>query len=284
MTFVHSFWSKPLLQKKFQGIEKSLKLTLVNYAYSVECIHKHNHKIVLYTDSIGENILKIIPYDEIIVIDNTITQNYHFAASIKFEALQRMTLDQILIDGDIFLQKPKVFDCIENSKADMLVTLFEPRDRIINRHNELAILFNTLKEIDPLYKRPRFIFNDGWYNTSIIKFNNIKMKQEYIEQYIKHVKSCEDLQFNGSVWPDVIFEQYNLTPLSKAKGYTIEQLNPYYIISDKWCLDIGLCHLGAAKVPLHNTYLQFLKNLNYKLVEAIEKHYEYLIKEYGNYK
>jgi hypothetical protein len=52
-----------------------LKITLVDHAYSVECIHKFGHTITLYTDEKGYEILKPIPYDEVIIIDNNISKN-----------------------------------------------------------------------------------------------------------------------------------------------------------------------------------------------------------------
>lgn len=189
MNFVHSFWSKPLEGKKFAHLEYSLRFTLVHYAYSVACIHKFGHTITLYTDEKGYEILKPVPYDKVIVIDNTITNNKHFAASMKFEALQRMSLDEIIIDGDIFLEKPKVFDIIKNNESDLLVSLFEPQALIININKQYSTMFNNLNiEEEELYKRPNFRKIKGWYNTSVMKFNNEEFKQKHIEQYIHHVK------------------------------------------------------------------------------------------------
>ena len=50
MTFVHSFQPEPMLQSKFRPLDIGLRITLVNYAYSVECVHKFGHTIELYTD------------------------------------------------------------------------------------------------------------------------------------------------------------------------------------------------------------------------------------------
>lgn len=53
MTFVHSFQPEPLLQQKFRQLNRGLAITLLDYAYSVECVHKFGHTIELYTDALG---------------------------------------------------------------------------------------------------------------------------------------------------------------------------------------------------------------------------------------
>lgn len=282
MNFVHSFWSKPLEGKKFAHLEYSLRFTLVHYAYSVACIHKFGHTITLYTDEKGYEILKPVPYDKVIVLDNTITNNKHFAASIKFEALQRMALDEIIIDGDIFLEKPKVFDIIKNNESDLLVSLFEPQALIININKQYSTMFNNLNiEEEELYKRPNFRKIAGWYNTSVMKFNNEDFKQKHIEQYIKHVKQVGNMEFKGATWPDVIFEQYNLTPLSEHYGWSIDMINPFYGETEVWCWDIGFVHLGAIKKQAHNEYLCRLETLDNKLFKQLEQHLINLFKKYG---
>ena len=75
MVFVHSFQPEPMLQQKFRNLDKGLKITLVDYAYSVECVHKFGHTIELYTDALGAEILKPIPYDKVHIVDNDITKN-----------------------------------------------------------------------------------------------------------------------------------------------------------------------------------------------------------------
>lgn len=86
MRYAHAFWSEPLLHKKFMDYDDSVKINLVNYATSVALIHKNGYEIDLYTDDIGKELFDQIPYDNVYVINNRIS-NYHFAASFKFEAL-----------------------------------------------------------------------------------------------------------------------------------------------------------------------------------------------------
>ena len=69
--------------------DDAVKINLVNYATSVALIHKNGYEIDLYTDDIGKEFFDQIPYDNVYVLNNRIS-NYHFAASFKFEALQHM--------------------------------------------------------------------------------------------------------------------------------------------------------------------------------------------------
>lgn len=273
MVFVHSFQAKPLLKAKFDSIERSLAITLVDYAYSVECIHKFGHTIELYADKMGADLLSCIPYDKIHVVAPP-TNNYHFAASIKFTALQQMPLDQILIDGDIFLEKSPVYDIIKDTKGDMLVSLFEPRDMIADRE-AMAILFK--KDYIPFeeeYPIRPFEEIDGWYNTSVIKFNNQKLKDEYIRQYLSHIKMAESQNFEGSSWPDIIYEQYNIKKLIENNNFNIDLVNPFYGIEDAFCFKIGFCHLGSLKLESHNFYLRRLQIINFELFKNIENQYK----------
>lgn len=280
MTFVHSFQPEPLLQQKFRQLNRGLAITLLDYAYSVECVHKFGHTIELYTDALGAQILEPIPYDKVHIVENDITKNWHFAASIKFKALQNMSLDQILIDGDIFLEKRLAYDIIEKLDSDIVVSLYEPKDRIF-RKEAIIDLFNACSvSTQPGYEWPKPEEIKGWYNTSCLKFNNQDLKNEYITQYINHVKQAEDQEFSPGLWPDIVYEQYNIESMLKKTNTSIGMVNPYYNIDDDYAFKIGFCHLGVAKENSHNFYLRRLQTLNFQLTLDLQEHYLYLINNF----
>lgn len=280
MTFVHSFQPEPLLRSKFRNLDRGLKITLVDHAYSVECIHKFGHKIELYTDKLGAEILKLIPYDKVHIVENTITDNYHFAASIKFIALQNMSLDQILIDGDIFLEKRVVYELIQNADKDMLVSLYEPKEKIFKKETIAEMFKSCIVPTLEGYELPKDGDIKGWYNTSCLKFNNESLKQEYIRQYIAHVKSAEFNDFTDHIWPDIVYEQYNIEALLRNTGCELSMVNPYYNIDDSFAYKIGFCHLGVAKENSHSYYLRMLQTLNYQLSLDLGEYYIYLINDF----
>lgn len=277
MVFVHSFQPEPMLQQKFRNLDKGLKITLVDYAYSVECVHKFGHTIELYTDALGAEILKPIPYDKVHIVDNDITKNYHFAASIKFKALQNMPLDQILIDGDIFLEKSIVYNIIEKLSDDVIVSLYEPKGRIFKPETIAELIDSCVLVQQPGYELPKAEDIKGWYNTSLLKFNNDNIKQEYIHQYISHVKLADSQDFSNVIWPDIVFEQVNIEKLLENTKGSLAMINPYYNIDDEYAYKIGFCHLGLAKEISNSFYLRRLQTLNYQLTLDLEEHYLYLI-------
>ena len=277
MVFVHSFQPEPMLQQKFRNLDKGLKITLVDHAYSVECVHKFGHTIELYTDALGAEILKPIPYDKVHIVDNDITKNYHFAASIKFKALQNMSLDQILIDGDIFLEKSIVYNIIEKLSDDVIVSLYEPKGRIFKPETIAELIDSCVLVQQPGYELPKAEDIKGWYNTSLLKFNNDNIKQEYIHQYVSHVKLSDSQDFSNVIWPDIVFEQVNIEKLLENTKGSLAMINPYYNIDDEYVYKIGFCHLGLAKEISNSFYLRRLQTLNYQLTLDLEEHYLYLI-------
>ena len=103
MRFVHTFWSKPLYNNKFNTFNNSLKCILSNYGYSVACVKSFGEKIILYTDEKGAELLSFIPYDEVIIINGLEGESIHCAAQLKFEALKLYQDGDVLIDGDLFI-------------------------------------------------------------------------------------------------------------------------------------------------------------------------------------
>lgn len=284
ISFAHSFWTKPLLNNKFTDLRSALAINLVEYALSVEYIHKHGYKIVLYTDSIGAEIFAPIPYDNVIILENTITDNYHFAASFKFMALQNMSLEQILIDGDIFLHKPQVYKQIEKDNGDMLVSMFEPKVYIAHDRERTIKMLGILKQFnfEEPYETPEWKDCDGWYNTSLMKFNNEELKEEYIEQYKYYIDIVKDVDFQ-EIWPDIVLEQRHLTQLCRADKYRI-----HVVVKDfpsekcnNEAIKIGFIHLGSAKQATQTQNVQILQTFNPELVIRLDRHISEMVAKYS---
>lgn len=280
MEFAHSFWLTPLKAKKFTDIETAVKTNLICNAYSVECVHAYGHTITLYADNEGAELLKLIPYDKVVIVENTITTSAHFAASIKFEALKKMPLSSILIDGDIFLFKPTIYEMLKNMSEDVIVSYFEPKDHI--RANYNYKLFNLIREagFEYPYHTPKYEAVEGWLNTSLMKFNNKELKEEYLKQYEKHVKLLEGVAF-GEVWPDVIIEQLHLTDLCREKDYTVKRIIENYPFgnAEQFASEIGFAHAGAMKKESLMTIAKVLYNKNMKLFEDLMQHSENFVQK-----
>ena len=287
MTFVHTFYSEPLFRNKFSNFEVSLNNMLWDYAFSVVCVHKRGYKIKLFTDQRGKDLLSFLPYDEIIVIDN-FDVTHHFAASFKFYALKQCEVGDVLIDGDLFLEKKNVFDIIRLSKHDVLNSFIEnnsyifdmikPVDGYKTQKEYFEDLFKKLSSVDNLrYSLPEL--NKLEYpNTSLLKINNKDLKDEYVEQYFYHVNLLKNINF-GKTWPDFIIEQYFLGKIIENGNYTSKQIIVNFPQGSEWENKLGFVHLGGEKTKylseVKRRLLEKDKNIwlktNMKIAETLTK-------------
>lgn len=285
MEFAHSFWSAPLLNKRFNSIEDSLRINMPLYAASVACIHFMGHKITLYADEVAAEIFSHIPYDKVVIINNTITDDWHLAASIKFCALQHMPLDTIHIDGDIILHKPAIYEQIKNSTADITVSFFEPKDYVKNNVN--PFIFETCRNLpkpfEYPYCTPQYSAIEGWLNTSLMKFTSEKLKQEYIEQYIKHAQLVSNVDFKGG-WADIVIEQLHLSSLVREHDYTVERLIKDYPMpsAEQYARNVGFAHVGAMKRQMAPTIVMMLKLIDKELHDKTMRHVEAMCSKYAS--
>lgn len=283
MKFVHTFWSKPFLNNKFNDKNTLLEVILSDYAYSVACIKHFGHTIRLFTDSYGKKLLGYIPYDDIVVMNDLDDENINFAAQIKFKALEQMSIDEYLIDGDLFLRGPLVYSHINSMNSDCIYSFFEPEE-FTKRSKSHTKYFIDLKEIvakhndefEDIYKIQENVTFD-WTNTSFLKFNNEELKRIYVAQYWKNKKLVEKEQY-GEIWPDIWLEQKNLTLLLKNSDYTNSPVIYGYPsgAAEMYAQLLGFVHLGADKVGCKDLIFEWLKNLDLglcqKTIQQIEKY------------
>ena len=126
MKYIHTFWSKPLYKNKFNKFNACLDVILSDYAYSANCIHKLNRKIVLFTDPVGAELLSFIDYDDVVILNDIDNFSEHFAAQLKFVALEQCDLGDAIIDGDLFIKKINALEIIEGADVDCVYSFFEP--------------------------------------------------------------------------------------------------------------------------------------------------------------
>lgn len=286
MTFVHTFWSKPLQERFFGGYNNCLCAILSTYSYSFDNIKQFGHKIKLYTDKPGAELLSFLNYDEVIIVDISENESTKFAAQLKFIALQQCA-DEILIDGDVFLYKDAVYDIIESKKEDFVCSFFEKNDFILANENDYYTdafkklyskkhVFNNVFE--GIFSVPESLYDLHWPNTSLIKFNNNDLKNQYIEQYFYFKEKIKDIDFK-KFWPDIFIEQYNMQHLLDTNKYTYSCIVDDYPsnVADENAKKIGFCHLGPAKQAMINYLFELLKNQNLELYQKMQKQiYKYL--------
>ena len=255
MKFIHTFWSKPLFNNKFDKFNNALTNILTNYACSASFIHKYGEKIVLYADKQGARLLSCIPYDEVYIIDGLDDESIHFAAQIKFEALKRCDLGDVIIDGDLFLRTKEAIEYVKNTTEDVVYSFCEPYKYVLRNEYVLDIMDKLLHDLSCIkykkpYKLPTSIREFTYANTSLMKFNNKDILDKYIKQYYYHKDKLKDYEFTS--WPDLIIEQRFLTILIESSGCTHKPIIDNYYISpeaNQRALDLGFTHLGTNKTP-----------------------------------
>jgi hypothetical protein len=273
MNFAHSFWSVPLAKCYFGDLEEKFVQTLVFYATSVSCVHRSGHKITLYTDKDGAEILSGIPYDDVVILENTITSSPKFAASFKFLALEKMPLGDVLIDGDLYLYKDEVIRLLESCNEDVVVTCFENACDI--REGLIKSLRKGFTQLEDksYYSLNKFI--DGYHNTSLIRFNNAELRDKWIEQYKIYAERYKDIEFD-KCWPDIIIEQRHLTDLCRNENYSIKSLfgKEGVPIDNDYASQVGFIHIGSAKkdmiIPSFALLEKYDKQLLNKIYNAIK--------------
>lgn len=273
MEFAHSFWSVPLKNCYFGDLEEKFVQTLIFYATSVSCVHRSGYKITLYTDKDGAEILSGIPYDDVVIMENTITDSPKFAASFKFLALERMPLGDALIDGDVYLYKEEVIRLLESCNEDVVVTCFENACDI--REGLIKSLRKGFTQLEDksYYSLDKFI--DGYHNTSLIRFNNSELRDKWIAQYKIYAERYKNIEFDNC-WPDIIIEQRHLTELCRNEHYSIKSLfgKEGEPIDNNFAEQVGLLHIGSAKkemvVPSFEILEKYDKQLSNKIFNAIK--------------
>lgn len=278
MKFIHTFWSKPLFNNKFDSFNNSLTNILMDYACSASFVHKYGEKIVLYADKIGARLLSCIPYDEVYIIDGLDGESIHFAAQIKFEALKRCDLGDVIIDGDLFLRKKEAIDYIRDIKEDVSYSFYEPYKYVLRSPQTLETMDKLVEDMSGVkykkpYKLPTTIREFSYTNTSMMKFNNKKILDKYIKQYYYHKEVLKDCKFRG--WPDLMIEQRFLTILIESSNCSYKPvIDNYYEDpnANQRALDLGFTHLGSNKS-------QYLKWVAEMLKENDEQLYNIVLKQ-----
>lgn len=267
-----SWWTKPCSQ---------IWENLTCYTLSLSYAKQGGAYCVLYTDKIGAELVKNLPYDEVHVIFDTEIPEWHnpklFAVS-KFIAYQHEPLGSIHIDGDVFLMRKSLIDYIANADFD-----------VMTQHDEAVSPYTTIWNMklcsilgtDLLGKYEDY---KGCWNCGIVCIKNQELKDKYISEYFRLAKKFSEMYpthkdtWNECLVPDVILEQCVLTYLSQ--DYKSEQLiaeptngeNCYFSYSD--AKKKGYCHYFCnSKIHYNYQIVDKLKERNEDYLEIIKENY-----------
>lgn len=225
MKLVHSLWSKPLLTTA-DPLERNKKLitTLWCYASSVAYAKKHKLPIRLYADEAAKQLLSFLPYDEILPLSVPEFVPTSFWAAGKFFAYAEMQPGDLHIDGDVFLQTAAVASLLKAAcdKYDVVVQCIEDDG---NCNSEAYDLVNgLLNAFEIEYNSHSFGKFKGAFNTGIIGFNDMALRDQYVRHYLRTIEKVKDntelvgvLKATGAI-PDIVLEQQKLFELCDKKS------------------------------------------------------------------
>ncbi len=262
MKLVHSLWSQPLIESAPVDRQTKAVTMLWCYASSVAFAKMHEQPICLYADEYAAELLSFLPYDDVQPLQVPEGTPSIFWAAGKFSAYAQMKAGDIHIDGDVFLQTQCVMKLLEHAadKYDVLVQCIENSENC----NEYAydLINNLLNNHGVTYAGKPFPLFKQAYNTGLIGFNDMELRDKYVELYFKamqHIQSkpelIKELQEACSA-PDIVLEQQTLCSL--AKDYKVYSLLGAGATSMRYSGAIGYQHLlGDAKTSwLYKTIQQ----------------------------
>ena len=266
----HSFWSKPLLEKRFdQTVIKQLESTLLFTAIGIAYAKKLGIEIVLHTDDYGADMFGFLPYDEVYKTLNGHDMHKALWASGKMIALEREPLGSCHLDMDAWIKKPEGRNFIFNSNSDLVtqniedsVGTYEGIKNVVLSHVDLSDHID-LDEAN----------NHRAYNCGLIRINNQELKDKWLKAYwditnTLNQKRPHNLSEKYCI-PDLISEQWMLYQLCQQNRYSVDticngwddKINPKFY---------GYTHLiSEGKYKVDDKLKVILKKLDPELYEEV---------------
>ena len=286
MRFVHSYWTRPVIEKRWGYEPEELQRgDLLTFALSVSYIKKLGHEIVLYTDDKGKELLGSLPYDEIYTTLNDIPEDVPSMmwAYGKFFAMQNEPLGSIHIDGDVFIKSKECIERIESGEYDVFCQNLDKESPLSLGPQIHYATWKLLNEFNLDWKG--FPINGKFqYNVGILRITNQSLKEKYFnffyditEQVKNHPIAIKAIKQSAFCAISVIAEQQFLYEMIQKDKYKVKTLinkicDEGYIDIEalKEFKDLGYEHiLGAQKYHMESELLSRLFEINKNLYNEI---------------
>ena len=242
MTIIHSFWSFPLINNRWnikKQYEKSFNLYKLSFLYAKQL----GYEVVLHTDDLGYDLLKSINYDRVELSLNSLDKkNYKFWALGKIKSIEIEGKNNIHIDGDVFLKSENIKQ-IFNDDFSILTQMIEPPKLFFDNYLPQLNYINSVSEIlksDVQYS----------YNCGVVCFKDWELFEAYndfISEIIKIYNGNFNIEnfYNNSLnfyERTLIVEQYSLSVIVKKMNRVAKFIinNHKNINSD--CNNYGFVH------------------------------------------
>jgi len=265
MRIFQTFWTKPMDEDR---LRKNVYIAALSLRYA----QKSGYYVVMYTDSVGYELLKDLGYDEINTYLDNIPEDVNpsqFFAYPKFFAGLKEELGSLHTDFDVFLKKPCVNIFFEDKTIDIILQCEEYHQKEYEK-NCKVICEHEYPEILKI-KNMHYSSNVG-----IIGFNNKELKEIYYSWYFDYIDFYKTkLTYIKNCLSELISEQVNINYLIKTKKYNCYYLLPIdndiyeerkklNVIANK----IGYQHLQGGCKYNESNFLEIKTILKYKFPET----------------
>lgn len=277
ISFAHTYWTKPTADDRY-GYKSPRQIVTHLYCYSLSAtyIKKLGYNISLYADTRAIDLLRDLPYDNVVELDIPESADTRFWAQSKFYSLSKMRLGEVLIDGDIFIKSQEIIDKIDPI-ADVNIQSLETGYMLNSEAYIRCRKYMNGINFGEIYKPCEIL---PICNSGILQINSQEVKDLYIKEYFRAIEVLENLglveNMPYDIYPDIIQEQLLLYQLCEYYNYKLSTVfdtseGPYLKINkDKYT------HLISDKkyimLPLIKNWLKELNpDLYDKLVPIEEK-------------
>ena len=168
---------------------KMLETTFELFKLSVEAANRF-HDITIYTD---EKSLNFIPKNTNVEI---ISDKFEFLDDFKIKTLQ--LTDNVIIDPDLILYQELILDETADASFDFRHSTNQPYLRPLLK----PLLKNGVKDLFPGFEKINYMPNIG-----VLKINNKKLLNTYLDYYNKLKSFILDLKLENNIEFSIILGQ-----------------------------------------------------------------------------
>lgn len=283
MRLVHSLWTKPMFNNAREvKSHKQIITTLWCHASSVAYAKGLGLPIVLHADNFARKLLDYLPYDEIIPLHVPDYAPTCLWAAGKFFALQNMELQDVHIDGDVFIKTHLLAMRIDYgvSHSDLIIQSVEDKQHTLNDYYTNCAYLADKYKIDFINGANNS--HGPAYNCGLVGFNNQTLKNLYLANYLHcHKQMAENEEaidecLKLKTWPDLLFEQKNLYDI--ALGYDVFNVLGTGKEAYKTALQYGYQHiLGSTKWSMLDDIKRQLYTINPIIFRQTNEHLDEIL-------
>lgn len=214
-----------------EGMEIEKEKLFYSFLYSYITLKKHYGSVTMYCDQTAyDELIKYIPYDEVIIKENKYVDYPELWSVFKIEALRDIKTPFIFVDPDVFIYD-NVFDKFIKSNDDILVQSITDIDKYYERF--FSVNSKIFKEndiptpIDKLCWDGVFGFNDLKVFKNYLKvydfYLNTYLNNEFFTSYgtsISYTELCEVV----AIISTVLKYDYSLSTIYNEDEFDIDEL------------------------------------------------------------